>query len=60
MFIITCLVCKKLFQEEMKMKLGNEVLNNENRIALLQGRTNKENGNIVKKLLRRQRRLKNA
>ena len=44
----------------MKMKLGNEVLNNENRIALLQGRTGKENGNIVKKLLRRQRKLKNA
>ena len=30
------------------MKLGNEKLNIENRIALLQGRTNKENGNIVK------------
>ena len=42
------------------MKLGNEVLNNENRIALLQGRTCKENGKIVKKLLRRQRKLKNA
>ena len=44
----------------MEMKLGNEVLNNENRIALLQGRTGKENGKIVKKLLRRQRKLKNA
>ena len=42
------------------MKLGNEVLNNENRIALLQGRTSKENGKIVKKLLRRQRRLRDS
>ena len=42
------------------MKLGNEVLNNENRIALLQGRTGKENGNIVKKLLRRQRKLRDS
>ena len=51
---------KNYFQEEMKMKLGNEVLNNENRISLLQGRTGKENGKIVKKLLRRQRRLRDS
>ena len=51
---------KHYFQEEMKMKLGNEVLNNENRIALLQGRTGKENGKIIKKLLRRQRRLRDS
>ena len=45
------------------MKMTNtelEILTIENRIALLQGRTGKENGNIVKKLLRRQRKLKNA
>ena len=44
----------------MKMKLGNEVLNNENRINTLRGRTGKENGKIVKKLLRRQRRLRDS
>ena len=42
------------------MKLGNEVLNNENRINTLRGRTGKENGKIVKKLLRRQRRLRDS
>ena len=35
-----------------------EILTIENRIALLQGRTGKENGKIIKKLLRRQRRLR--
>ena len=34
------------------------VLDMENRIALLRGRTGKENGNIVKKLLRRIRKEK--
>lgn len=37
--------------------MGNEKLNLENRIALLQGRTSKENGKIVKKLQRRLRYL---
>ena len=37
-----------------------EILTIENRIALLQGRTGKENGKIVKKQLRRLRKLKNA
>ena len=41
------------------MKLGNEKLNIENRIALLQGRTGKENGKIVKKQIRRLRKLNN-
>ena len=51
-------ICDKCLEKEnIKMKLGNELLNNENRIALLQGRTGKENGKIVKKLLRRQRKL---
>ena len=35
--------------------MGNKVLNLENRIALLQGRTSKENSKIVKKLQRRLR-----
>ena len=35
--------------------MGNKVLNFENRIALLQGRTGKENSKIVKKLQRRLR-----
>lgn len=35
--------------------MGNEKLNLENRIALLTGRTGKENGKIVKKLQRRLR-----
>lgn len=34
------------------------VLSIENRIALLQGRTSKENGKIIKKLQRRLRALK--
>ena len=42
------------------MNTEMELLALENRIALLRGRTNKENGKIVKKLLRRQRKLKNA
>ena len=61
MFIITCLVCKKLFQEEMKMSNTElEILTIENRIALLQGRTGKENGKIVKKQMRRLRRLRGS
>ena len=35
------------------------ILSIENRIALLQGRTGKENGKIVKKLQRQLRALKN-
>ena len=35
------------------------ILDLENRIALLQGRTGKENGKIVKKLQRQLRQLKN-
>ena len=34
------------------------ILSTENRIALLQGRTSKDNGKIVKKLQRQLRRLK--
>ena len=37
--------------------MGNKVLNLENRIALLQGRTGKENGKIIKKLQRRLRKV---
>ena len=37
--------------------MNNNILAIENRIALLQGRTSKENGKIVKKLQRRLRRL---
>ena len=37
-----------------------EILTIENRIALLQGRTGKENGKIVKKLQRRLRRLRDS
>ena len=37
-----------------------EILAIENRIALLNGRTGKENGKIVKKLQRRLRKLRNA
>ena len=39
--------------------MGNEKLNLENRIALLTGRTGKENDKIVKKLQRRLRKLNN-
>lgn len=39
--------------------MGNEKLNLENRIALLIGRTGRENGKIVKKLQRRLRKLNN-
>ena len=38
----------------------NEILAIENRIALLQGRTSKENGKIVKKLQRKLRRLRES
>ena len=38
--------------------MNNTVLALENRIALLRGRTGKENGKIVKKLERRLRALK--
>ena len=38
--------------------MNNTVLALENRIALLRGRTGKENGKIVKKLERRLRTLK--
>ena len=37
-----------------------EILTIENRIALLQGRTGKENGKIVKKQMRRLRRLRDS
>ena len=37
--------------------MGNEILNIENRIALLRGRTGKENNKIVRKLERRLRKL---
>ena len=37
-----------------------EILTTENRIALLQGRTGKENGKIVKKLQRKLRRLRDT
>ena len=38
--------------------MGNEILNLENRIALLRGRTGRENGKIVRKLERRLRKLR--
>lgn len=37
--------------------MGNEILNIENRIALLRGRTSKENNKIVRKLERKLRKL---
>ena len=37
-----------------------EILATENRINTLRGRTGKENGNIVKKLQRKLRRLRNS
>lgn len=37
-----------------------EILALENRIALLQGRTGRENGKIIRKLQRRLRRLHNS
>ena len=40
--------------------MENQILALENRIALLQGRTDRENGNIVKKLQRRRRALQKA
>lgn len=48
---------KKLIQEETEMV---EILALENRIALLQSRTGRENGKIIKKLQRRLRRLQTA
>lgn len=53
-----CDIC--LLKGDKTMNTEMELLALENRIALLRGRTNKENGKIVKKLLRRQRKLKNA
>ena len=38
--------------------MDNEILNLENRIALLRGRTGRENGKIVRKLERRLRKLR--
>ena len=38
-------------------KMGNKILELENRIELLRGRTGRDNGKIVKKLQRRLRRL---
>ena len=37
--------------------MGNEILNLENRIALMRGRTGRENGKIIRKLERRLRKL---
>ena len=37
--------------------MGNKILELENRIAMLKGRSGRENGAIVKKLQRRLRRL---
>ena len=37
-----------------------EILTIENRIALLQGRTSKENGKIIKKLQRKLRKLRDS
>ena len=37
-----------------------EILATENRISALRGRAGKENGNIVKKLQRKLRRLRNS
>ena len=44
----------------MMTKNEIEILTIENRIALLRGRTGRENGKIVKKLLRRHRKLTNG
>ena len=52
-----CLVYKKLFLGGNEM--GNEILNLENRISQLRGRTGRENGKIIKKLQRRLRKLTN-
>ena len=38
--------------------MNNNILALENRIALLRGRTNRENGKLIKKLERRLRALK--
>lgn len=40
--------------------MGNEILNLENRINTLRGRSGRENGKIVKKLQRRLRRLRSS
>jgi hypothetical protein len=37
--------------------MGNEILNLENRIALMRGRTGRENSKIIRKLERRLRKL---
>ena len=39
--------------------MNNTILAIENRIALLNGRTGRENGKVIKKLQRRLRRLQN-
>ena len=39
--------------------MGNEILNLENRINTLRGRSGRENGKIIKKLQRRLRKLVN-
>ena len=44
----------------MMTKNEIEILTIENRIALLRGRADRENGKIVKKLLRRHRKLTNG
>lgn len=38
--------------------MGNEILNLENRIALLRGRTGRENSKLIRKLERRLRKLR--
>lgn len=54
-----CLDLKNVQKVENTMN-SVEILTIENRIALLQGRTGRENGKIIKKLQRRLRKLKNA
>ena len=53
-----CLVYKKNYSLEGNA-MGNEILNLENRISQLRGRTGRENGKIIKKLQRRLRKLTN-
>ena len=55
-----CLVYKKNSEEMEMTSTELEILTIENRIALLQGRTGKENGKIVKKQMRRLRRLRDS
>jgi hypothetical protein len=54
-----CLVNKNFGGNEMS-NTELEILTIEDRIALLQGRTGKENGKIVKKQMRRLRRLRGS